>query len=292
MLQFSSLISLYKVLIMKTLLLKTTLLFGLLFSMNGSALMITSSFTGAWYNADAPGQGFLIQIIEAEDGSNSALVFWFTFDSQGAQNWLIGVAPVNGDSVTVDLSTFTGGILNTEGFDNSNIVTESWGTVTLSFQNCNKGTASYDALDPEIGSGEYTIKRLTRTRGTHCSGGTSDDSGDAPAENINLDFVNTGEDDDATGKLKFERNSDFDQLKIWYKDLPEGNYDLVVDGEIKATLYARAHGQSHQFFSSPQHENWLLLDFEVLGKTLEITQEGTVYLTVDVPEETEGEGEE
>lgn len=284
MLQF---LSLYfkKVKTMKKTLLKTALLIGFILSFQSHAIMITGGFTGAWYNADEPGQGLLVQILDGEEGTQ-ALVVWFTFDPEGGQNWLMGVGPVDGDSLTVDLSVFTGGILNTEGFDSSNIVTDIWGTISLQFQNCNKGVAAYEAVDEDVGAGEYTIKRLTKTKGTDCSGGTSDDSSDAPDEDVQIDFVNSGVEVDASGRLKFERNDNFDQLKIWYKDLPEGSYDLLVDGEIVATLEAKANGTSHQFFSSPQHEDWLLLDFEVLSKTVEIAQDGVVYLTVDVPDQS------
>ena len=263
---------------------KLIIILGLLFSLQSQALLITGAFTGAWYNQDEPGQGFLIQIIEGEEG-NDAIVFWFSFDTEGNQVWLMGLAPVDGDQVTMDMMTFSGGILDAQGFNNSNIVSDLWGTLTLQFQNCNKGTASYVALDEAIGSGSNTIKRLTRTVGSHCSGGTSDNNPPDVSSDVQLDFVNTGENDDASGRLKFEQNSEFNQLKVWYKKLSAGTYDLLVDGEIKAELEAKPNGQSHQFFSSPQHDDWKLLDFEVLGKTVEIAQDGIAYLTVDVPEE-------
>lgn len=258
----------------------------LLISFQSHALLITAGFTGAWYNQDEPGQGFLLQILEVEE-VNNAIVFWFTFDSEGNQVWLMGMTPIDGDQVTMDMKIFSGGVFDTQGFDNSNIESEIWGILTLQFQNCNKGTVSYIAEDNIIGSGSYTIKRLTHTVGSHCSGGTSDNNPPGASADVQLDFINTGNDDDASGRLKFERNSEFDQLKLWYKKLPAGTYDLFVDGEVKTELEARANGQSHQFFSSPQHDNWKLLDFDVLGKTIDIAQDGVIYLTVDVPEVSE-----
>ncbi|MBL4773951.1 MAG: hypothetical protein JKX98_10270 [Alcanivoracaceae bacterium] len=263
---------------------KLIIIFGLLFSIQSQALLITGAFTGAWYNQEEPGQGFIIQIIEAEEGTE-AIVFWFSFDAEGNQLWLFGVAPVEGDHVTLDMLITTGGVNNTNGFNNTDISSDLWGTLTLQFQNCNKGSVDYSSLDEAIGSGSYTIKRLTRTVGSQCSGGTSDNNPPDTSSDVQIDFVNTGEDEDASGRLKYEQNSEFNQLKIWYKKLPAGSYDLIVGGEIKAELIAKANGQSHQFFSSPQHDNWILLDFEVLGKTIDIAQDGVVYLTVDMPQE-------
>ena len=54
---------------------KLALVFGLLFSLQSQALLITGGFTGAWYNQDEPGQGFLIQILEAERQENKKRIF-------------------------------------------------------------------------------------------------------------------------------------------------------------------------------------------------------------------------
>lgn len=253
------------------------------FSSASQAVMITGAFTGAWYDEDAPGQGYLLQVLD-QDGVQRAMVFWFTYDSEGNQRWLNGLAEVDGDSVTLELLYTSGGELSSTGFNNDGLVTESWGTLTLSFHNCNKGTASYVANDPAYGSGSHVIKRLSRTIGSECSGGVSDNTPPSAGESeVQINFINTGEDDDASGRMKLEQNSQFTQLKLWYSNLPAGNYQMLVDGEAKATLVAKANGQSHQFFSSPQLSDWILLDFEVAGKTIDIAQDGVVYLTANLP---------
>lgn len=255
----------------------------LLFSPWSQGVMITGAFTGAWYDEDAPGQGYLLQVLD-QDGVQTAMVFWFTYDAQGNQQWLNGLGEVDGESVTVELLYNSGGELTASGFSNAGLTSESWGTLTLSFHNCNKGTASYEAVDPTYGSGSHVIKRLSKTIGSECSGGVSDNTPPSAGESdVQIDFTNTGEDDDASGRLKFEQNSQFTKLKLWYKKLPAGTYQLLVDGEEKATLVAKANGQSHQFFSSPQLSDWILLDFEIEGKKLDIAQDGVIYLTATLP---------
>lgn len=260
------------------------LILVLMFCLPAQAVLITAAFTGAWYDEEVPGQGYLIQILE-QDGESVAMVFWFSYDLDGNPQWLNGLAPIDGDSVTVELLHSSGGqMLPGNSFTNNEVSTVAWGTLTLSFQNCNRGTAVFNALDPAYGSGTHIIKRLSKTRGSECSGGISDNNPPStPETDVQYNFTNTGEDDDASGRLKLEENSQLTKLKIWYKDLDAGNYDLLVDGETVATLVARANGQSHQFFSSPQLADWLLLDFEVHGKTIEIAQDGVVYLTVTLP---------
>lgn len=247
------------------------------------AILITGAFTGAWYDEDNAGHGYLLQILE-QNGQDVAMVFWFTYDDQGNQTWLNGLGEVDGETVTVELMEYTGGEMSGGSIMTDDISGSMWGTLTLSFHNCNKGTASYQAFDAAIGSGSHTIKRLSRTIGSQCSGGISDNRPPtAPGVDAQYEFTNTGADPDASGRVKLEINSQFTKLKVWYKDLPAGTYELLVDGESVASLQARGNGNNHQFFSSPVLAGWLLLDFEVEGKTLEIAQGGTVYLTVTLP---------
>ncbi|WP_223787342.1 hypothetical protein [Marinicella meishanensis] len=254
-----------------------------LLSHSSQAILITGSFTGAWYDDENAGHGYLLQILE-QDGNDIAMVFWFTYDAQGNQTWLNGLGEVEGESVTMELLEHTGGEMSAGVINTTGISAEAWGTLTLTFQNCNKGTATYAAYDATIGSGSHTIKRLSRTIGSHCSGGISDNRPPTdPAMDAQYEFTNTGADDDASGRVKLEINSQFTKLKVWYKDLPAGTYELLVNGDPVAMLQARGNGNNHQFFSSPVLAGWLLLDFAVEGKTLDIAQGGTVYLTVTLP---------
>ena len=96
--------------------LRILILSTFLFTSSAQALMLTGAFTGAWFDEDAPGQGFLVQVV-AIDEVDTVIVYWFTFDADGNQIWLVGQGPVDGDSATLTMLSVAGGVLINGGFD-------------------------------------------------------------------------------------------------------------------------------------------------------------------------------
>lgn len=279
---------------MKTRLCISGLLFGLalFFAAAVHAVMITGSFTGAWFDENEPGQGFLIQIVEVED-ELTAVVFWFTFDPEGNQVWLVGSAAVDGDQVTLTMLLFEGGVLNLGGFDPSAIEFTEWGELILQFLDCDTGLAMYQALDPAIGSGEIELSRLTETVGDDCTGGIVDNTPPGSAAiNLQARFENTGEDADAWGTVKFEQNANHTKFKVWVKKLEKGDYELVVGGETVGVISTNNGGNGTLFFRSPEACNWPLLDFDPRDQTIEIVQDDVVFLTVFLDGEVPGDDDD
>ena len=265
------------------------LIFATLFVVSSAqALMLTGAFTGAWFDEDAPGQGFLIQVVAVE-GVDTVVVYWFTFDADGNQIWLVGQGPVDGDSVTMTMISVTGGVLVNGGFDASGIVIDEWGQLVLGFDDCDSGTVSFMSNDPSIGDGEFEISRLTQSLGDDCSGGVSDNNPPGMAAvNLRDDFVSTGADEDASGRVKFEQNSNHTKFKVWVKKLESGSYDLVVGGEIVGTIQTNNGGNGKLFFRSPESCNWELLDFDPRNQLIEVVQDGVVFLTLELADEDDG----
>ena len=194
--------------------LKILILTTLLLASSAQALMLTGAFTGAWFDEDAPGQGFLVQVVAVEE-VDTVVVYWFTFDADGNQVWLVGQGPVDGDSATITMLSVAGGVLVNGGFDASGIMVDEWGQLVLTFDDCDEGTVSFMSNDPAIGDGDFEISRLTQSLGDDCSGGLSDNNPpNSAAVNLRDDFVNTGVDENASGRVKFEENSNHTKFKV------------------------------------------------------------------------------
>lgn len=131
---------------------------------------LTPDHSGSWYDPANSGVGFNIEIANGNDGQGPiANVYWYNFDEQ-RQFWLVGSTPFDygATEVTVDLSSHPAdeegiGFQNPPESDFS-----SYGTLTLSFDSCTTGTASYDM--PGYGSGEIAIARLSQPDDYNCEG--------------------------------------------------------------------------------------------------------------------------
>lgn len=120
--------------------------------------------SGAWFVGDRPGEGWLVE--DLADGQS--LVYWFTFDQQGRQAWLVGPGQRDGDSIVVEQLLQGGGTRFGAGFDPAAVTLSPWGTLTLEFDSCAGGTVRYASNDPAFGNGARSLQRLTRLAGAPC----------------------------------------------------------------------------------------------------------------------------
>ncbi len=112
--------------------------------------------TGLWYDPTHDGEGYLIEILD----ENRALIYWFTYDSNGNQAWIIGVGTVNGRTITIESSIFTiGGVFGPD-FDPNSVERLEWGRITFGFASCSLGTVRYES-SAGFGSGTLELIRLT-----------------------------------------------------------------------------------------------------------------------------------
>lgn len=95
--------------------------------------------SGAWYSAAQDGQGWMVEILD----TNTALVYWFTYDEAGNQRWMLGVGGLDTGTVSVDkLEVITGPSFGSD-YDPDDLVAEIWGDVTLHLWPCDKTSARY-----------------------------------------------------------------------------------------------------------------------------------------------------
>ena len=122
--------------------------------------------SGAWYVPSRAGEGWILE--ELADGRG--VVYWFTYDLQGRQAWLFGIAQRNGESYEVTDTLQPRGTRWGDGFDASAIELRPWGRMTLAFADCDSLSVSYASTVAGYGTGTGTrnATRLTSLASAPC----------------------------------------------------------------------------------------------------------------------------
>ena len=122
------------------------------------------SRSGAWYQPQRSGEGWLLEELDDEQ----ALVFWFTFDPDGEQAWLIGQGPLRDGAFEVTDALIGGGARFGAAFDAGDVVLRSWGTLRIEFSDCDQAQLSYASTLDRFGSAQRPVRRLTTLAGSPC----------------------------------------------------------------------------------------------------------------------------
>jgi hypothetical protein len=94
-------------------------------------------------------------LLEYIPTSNQVLAYWFTYDSDQQQRWMLGTGTPDGHQVTLEMNATTGGQLNSD----QAISTIPWGELTLVFHYCQSATAYYNGREEQL-SGSFPLQRL------------------------------------------------------------------------------------------------------------------------------------
>ena len=128
-----------------------------------SAGGIDAGYTGAWFDPAQSGHGLFIEMLPG----SRLLVAWFSFDTAGEQAWFLGVGTYSGRSATIAAVEQPLGGRWIPNFDPARITRNPWGTLTLTFSDCNHGRVEF-ASAAGFGSGGMNLTRLTRPLGVAC----------------------------------------------------------------------------------------------------------------------------
>lgn len=124
--------------------------------------------SGAFFAPDRAGEGIQVQMVD-NAGTLIPVVYWFTYDNQGNQLWLVGVGRNEDDAIIIDdVLTLSGAQFGTD-FDPDDVQQTRWGSLRLDFSGCDNVTLSWDASDMSFGSGSLELIRLYGLAGTSCS---------------------------------------------------------------------------------------------------------------------------
>ncbi len=195
--------------------------------------MITKGFTGIWSQPDQESQGFDFQVIDQNSGNRQAIVYWYTYDTEGNPMWLTGIGDVEGDQVEIELLTVTG-VKNLQSNNTSNgRRVEILATAVFKFTNCSNGevnikpnSISGTGGKPNSISGTGGIvrmQRLTQVLGIECTGGISDDKKPGEPNEENEEFLgNTGIYPQGNAKYHFKERDNSTSFEVEMEDVPTG----------------------------------------------------------------------
>lgn len=142
---------------------------------------IAGYVSGNWYNVDQSGSGFQFEATNSVDGATGLpimVAIWFTYTPDGnGQNWIIAQGDYDRTKNTVTLPAFLpmGGKFPPL-YKSSDVTIKPWGTLTLSFADCDNGTASWNSTLPGYGSGSFPIRRITEIDGAACPRAAANDT--------------------------------------------------------------------------------------------------------------------
>jgi hypothetical protein len=97
------------------------------------------------------------------------VVYWFTYDDQGRQAWMIGDARVEGRTLWVEELLITGGAHFGADFDPADVELIDWGELGFLFNDCTLGQLRYISSDPRFGEGTLLPEHLAQLAATSCA---------------------------------------------------------------------------------------------------------------------------
>lgn len=193
---------------------------GYLFQYDESAAGLPSidhRFSGAWYDIEHDGEGFVIEVLE----DNRALVYWFTYHDDGSQRWMLGVGGIDGNRITINELLDTHGGRFGANFNPADVVTNDIGSLSISFLDCSTALINYSVDD---NGAHLSTSRLTNITGLGCS-----DQSTAPERGISGSWFDPSHD----GEGYIIEQIDVDKaMVIWftYNDAGEQSWMLSVAG--------------------------------------------------------------
>jgi len=126
---------------------------------------ITPGFTGNWYDPSQSGHGFSIEVLP----NNQMLADWYVFAPNGGQSWIVAMGPISGNTAVLQASQAVGpGGQFPPNFNPARVNAKAWGTITVTFTDCNNGQASWQPTAAGYTSGSMPIARLTQPAGLSC----------------------------------------------------------------------------------------------------------------------------
>lgn len=214
----------------------------------GQPVMAYAGQSGSWFDVSHNGEGFELQWLT----NNQALAIWYTYDTSGNQVWLEGVGgEQNGAIVFAQMARTHGPHFGT-AYNPVSFQAEDWGTLTLQLD-CNQGTAHYASIQPEFGSGDLTLTRLTKLEQPACP----------------------------TVKPKFSDLYDitWNELPIEFGTPQNPNYLSAESIADDGTVAGRRNG--HLVLWHPATQTWEDVPREIEAAPVDISPDGSAVIATD-----------
>ena len=121
--------------------------------------LVDGGYSGSWYQLARNGEGLIFNIAEI-GGVNTLVVFYFTYEnnSSGRQAWLVGSAPIIGNSADVPMIIASGTQFG-DLFNPNDVVRTPWGNVKVTWESCD--LATIEVTSESYGNISFEVGRLT-----------------------------------------------------------------------------------------------------------------------------------
>ena len=186
----------------------------------GDPFVIESGTSAAWFDLERDGEGFMLEILPGDH----AVMYWFTYDGEGAQDWYMAEGEVRGNRILFpEMVRVSGGEFG-PGFDPSKVVRTPVGHASFIWEDCNSGRMNW-VIDQDGGprrAGRMNLTRLTDLLGIACIG-TGDPAATIPIHDAHrlsgswYDPTHSGE------GYVLQVLADERVLAYWFSYDPEGN---------------------------------------------------------------------
>ncbi len=134
----------------------------------GDPFVIEAGTSSAWFDTGRSGEGFMLEILSGQQ----AVMYWFTYDTEGAQDWYMAEGEVRGNRILFpEMVSVSGGEFG-PGFDPEKVVRTPVGSASFTWSSCDSGEMSW-VLDRDGGPrrhGRMNLRRLTDVMGVRCLG--------------------------------------------------------------------------------------------------------------------------
>jgi hypothetical protein len=132
----------------------------------GVPFVIEPGISAAWIDPERDGEGFMVEILPGD----TALMYWFTYDTEGNQDWYFAKGEIQGNLITFpELMQVSGGEFG-PGFDPDNVITTVVGSASFAWSSCEVGTMNWliDQDGGERRQGQMDLIRLTQLMSLSC----------------------------------------------------------------------------------------------------------------------------
>ena len=134
-------------------------------SLIATGFSIGPGMTGNWFDPAEDGHGFSIEVLPG----NLLLADWYVYAPNGGPVWIFATGPITGNTAVLQGFQKIGiGGRFPPNFDPSKLQNLLWGTLILTFTDCNNGQVSWQPVVAGYTSGSMPITRLTMPAGLSC----------------------------------------------------------------------------------------------------------------------------
>lgn len=122
--------------------------------------------SGPFFDPTHSGEGWMLELL----GDGRAVAYWFTYDPQGRQAWMIGVGRIQGDGLWFGDMLQPVGARFGASFDPDDVDLVPWGELGFAFEpdSCRDASLRYFADLPDYGEGTLQPVIINPLAGTHC----------------------------------------------------------------------------------------------------------------------------